>query len=692
MSHIQPFFCAIVVISKAKRMVCDMKKLMQLKPDKRKAYLNRGKGQEADYLYISPEMLNETALQMDVKAGAVQYKELLEFAGKKPSRVVVIDCSNEEEGLMAVSYLAGIYNWKDNAYDGMFENYGPEGSEEVPWDASSEQKEWNLKDYGERIDFESGECYEDEEDTWQESPCRIPIIPYFQIEQYNSNIHTVFEEQNFFTVGNSNQRGNQAYWLDARRESVCITATIGPYYTPVYGGGDNGLVSVLRRFSSNRHVFVLVIDETRANKNVEYTIGNFDDDDGMETFPSRKNTLLCEVILEYTASIVDVDASKEERQKYYQTLFENWALQFGRHLENKFPKKAIVDQIVSMRNPNKSELMEKIYKYILAQGEKDKILTKEDFKVLKKFKALGTTSKEEEQRSLEKLENNLVGMEAVKKQVYSIVDVMKYNKKRAAMGLGNSGYHNVHLLIGAPGTAKTTVAKLMGDIMCEQNLLPDNRFIAINGADLKGMFVGHSAPKTHKYFEDYDVILIDEAYSLTSEKDMDSFSEEAIAQLIIELENHGLDKLVMFAGYGGMHVKEADNKMKQFLKANPGIRSRINSTIYFDSYTPKEMLQIVHRQAENQQYQLNHDADELILQYFTERVEDEDFGNGREARSLLENISRAAAMRTMRMSENQITKKSLQELNVEDVKEAISQQKESFVNQHGQLRRKLGFL
>ena len=129
---------------------------------------------------------------------------------------------------------------------------------------------------------------------------------------------------------------------------------------------------------------------------------------------------------------------------------------------------------------------------------------------------------------------------------------MKFNRLRKEMGMKKSSYHNVHMMLGAPGTAKTTVAKLMGKIMEEEKLLPGSQFTCVNGAELKGMYVGHSAPKTKALFEENDIIVIDEAYSLTGDRsEPDSFSREAIAQLVIELEEHAEDKLVIFAGYGG---------------------------------------------------------------------------------------------------------------------------------------------
>jgi SpoVK/Ycf46/Vps4 family AAA+-type ATPase len=268
-------------------------------------------------------------------------------------------------------------------------------------------------------------------------------------------------------------------------------------------------------------------------------------------------------------------------------------------------------------------------------------------------------------------------MDTVKAQIRHILNMMKMNKLRESKGLSANSFHYVFLLLGAPGTAKTTVANIMGKLMKEERLLPGDRFISVNGTELKGMYVGHSAPKTKQIFDQHDIILIDEAYSLAAADcgGMDIFAQEALSQLMIELEKHSRDKLVMFAGYGGENVSKSDNKMLEFLKANPGLRSRINSTIVFPSYKEDEMVKIVHKQAELMDYVLDTRADNLIKKYFAERRKDETFGNGREARRLIETCQYFMAERIFADYKGRCTKTQLKTITFDDVRSAIEKLK-----------------
>mgnify|MGYP000213783632 FL=1 len=205
-----------------------------------------------------------------------------------------------------------------------------------------------------------------------------------------------------------------------------------------------------------------------------------------------------------------------------------------------------------------------------------------------------------------------------------------------------------------------------------------NFFQIIDIYELKGKYVGHSAPNTKKLFENYDVIIIDEAYSIVEENGtMDSFGNEAIAQLIIELENHSTDKLIIFAGYGG-DVDEKDNRMQTFLNSNPGIKSRITSTFNFKSYSAKEMIEIFKRIAKNSNYIIQNDVDDMIENFFESRVSMRDFGNGREARVLLETAVIYAARRNMELNKEQYTKKDMQTLTNTDIALAIERLRKGY--------------
>lgn len=643
-----------------------MKKLSLLAPDLQVKYLKGGKGQEVNYLQL-PNVLTIKQLEQDIKNGAVQYKECLDLLKKKADRVIAIKCSNKEEGLMAVTYLAAVLNNIEKK----------DGYRECDDEHLSETRE-DL-DFEDFIMGEPDDDYFDSSAVWEEVPNRIPIIKYGDIRNYDDNMSFFNNNGNLF--GETSRNNEIPYWTELCIEPVCIwfpdVSHMGMGFSP-FDNDDTNDIKGLDRFCHNRHVFVLL------QENPSFAPMFFDGND------VASETLTCNLMLSYSADVVNITMDKNDKEKYYEVLFDNWVAQCRRKLEPGFPKKEIVKKITEIREPDKSTLIHKVMNYVLKNDDVGLVLTKEHFNVLQKFKALGVESDRNERSNTERLKNELVGMEDVKRQVNEIIGVMKYNKMREEAGFGKTGFHNVHLLIGAPGTAKTTVAKLMGNIMCDEHLLPGNRFISINGCDLKGLYVGHTVAKVKSIFRENDIIFIDEAYSITTEGEHDSFSEEAISELIIQMEEHSTDKLIMLAGYGGMDVKGKDNRMKTFIDANPGIKSRINSTIYFESYNAKQMVDIVHRVAKNYKYTLGKGVDEAIEKYFAARLSDRNFGNGREARSLIENMQIHAAARLAKIPVAKISKKMLSELLEEDAIAAIEKVKKDHILQAGHERR-LGF-
>ena len=126
------------------------------------------------------------------------------------------------------------------------------------------------------------------------------------------------------------------------------------------------------------------------------------------------------------------------------------------------------------------------------------------------------------------------------------------------------------IFTGNPGSAKTTVARLLSQILKKEGILDSGRFVEVGRADLIARYVGWTAKTVCEKFREAagGVLFIDEAYSLVD--DSNTFGDEAINTIVQEMENHRDDVIVIFAGY--------PEKMKVFLEKNEGLRSRISAT------------------------------------------------------------------------------------------------------------------
>ena len=253
--------------------------------------------------------------------------------------------------------------------------------------------------------------------------------------------------------------------------------------------------------------------------------------------------------------------------------------------------------------------------------------------------------------------NALVGLESVKKRVEEIKNQVIYNKMLEERGIKTAtrSYHMV--FTGNPGTGKTTVARIIGKIFYELGVLSAEKFVEADRSDLIGQYIGHTAPKTIDVCKSAygGILFIDEAYSLTSKYERD-FGAEAIAALILEMENNRDKLVVIMAGY--------TNEMDDFLNVNPGLRSRIGDIIEFPDYDQFELLEIFKRICTSQHYNLDEDAGEEVLKYFAYLVENKDrnFGNGREARRFFEKVTTVQAGRVVNEGADdilQITKRDI---------------------------------
>ena len=608
------------------------------------------------YLNIPP-ILKLEDLRCDVKMGAVQFAELDALVKKENEpQYILLSVNNLEQGYLAVTYLAAAFNEKNNR--NLFDD-----------------PELNLDDAENMIDY------------WDESPFQIPVIEEHELlSQIGDGADAMpFPIGNMAGLGYQPVMWNHPYWLDCIHDSVCVISR------GRFPGESEFIERGLKYFHNNDKVYVLCLNEETV---FEFC---YEDDEG-DTLEQIKRRKWNSVILALSMDEASVALEKKDELKYYKLLFQSVFKAKNIQIEKGFSYIKLINLIKDMTTRDKCKLVESVVNYAI----KDKkpadcyVVSNKDFGFIDRFMRTKDSKleKTEKKNAREYMLTKLIGLEGVKEQVLDVVNVMKYNRIRQEMNIQGGQYHNVHMMLGAPGTAKTTIAKLMGQIMLEEKLLPDDRFICINGAELKGKYVGHSAPKTKALFEENDIIVIDEAYSIVSDKgEDDSFSKEALAQLIIEIENHSTDKLVIFAGYGGKNVSEKNNKMKAFLDANPGIKSRITSTIYFDSYTVDEMVTIFFHIAKNSHYIVESEAKDLVRAHFAKRINDDNFGNGREARSLLETTAVYAAKRLFGQEKKKFSKADMQTIKREDVEKAIAKiEKVEEIQQPIGRRNKIGFV
>ncbi len=253
----------------------------------------------------------------------------------------------------------------------------------------------------------------------------------------------------------------------------------------------------------------------------------------------------------------------------------------------------------------------------------------------------------------------MTGLTGIKGLVDEIIDTARINKVRSRYGLKNQKASLHMVFTGNPGTAKTTVARLIGQILSKEGILEDGNFVECGRADLIAKYVGWTAKNVRSKFREVrgGVLFIDEAYSLVDESH--SFADEAISTIVQEMENHREDVLVIFAGY--------PEKMKDFLEKNEGLKSRIAFHLDFPDYTPDELTDILKLMVQQHNYKIEDEAIEKCHDIFRTVSASSDFGNGRFVRNLLEHAEMAQSHRLASVyNGKKLSKKILQTLTAED--------------------------
>lgn len=259
--------------------------------------------------------------------------------------------------------------------------------------------------------------------------------------------------------------------------------------------------------------------------------------------------------------------------------------------------------------------------------------------------------------------DQLVGIDNVKQQVRALINYNQIQHLRAANGLKKASKTLHMAFLGNPGTAKTTVARIVGRMYKSIGLLSKGHFIEASRTDLIAEYQGQTATKVKRLIDRAKggVLFIDEAYSLTENDHSDSYGKECLTELTKALEDYRDDLVVIVAGY--------KNLMEQFFVSNPGLRSRFNTFITFEDYNIDELIDIFKFLCKENEYIIEEKGIAKIREYLQNILsnKNEYFSNGRFIRNLFDDV---VMYQAKRLSEqiNMPDREMLMLLKVSDVK------------------------
>jgi Holliday junction resolvasome RuvABC ATP-dependent DNA helicase subunit len=224
----------------------------------------------------------------------------------------------------------------------------------------------------------------------------------------------------------------------------------------------------------------------------------------------------------------------------------------------------------------------------------------------------------------------MIGLTAAKREVAELIDLLASSRARVRAGLPAPSVSRHLVFSGPPGTGKTTMARLYGQLLTALGVLTGGQLVEVARADLVGEYIGHTAHRTTEAFERArgGVLFIDEAYTLAPPDSRQDFGREAIDTLVKLMEDHRDEVVVIAAGY--------DGEMSVFLDANTGLASRFTRRIHFDHYEADELVAIFEGFAQSSGYDCPGETLSVLRVHFEGAPRSRSFGNARYARRVFD--------------------------------------------------------
>lgn len=265
-----------------------------------------------------------------------------------------------------------------------------------------------------------------------------------------------------------------------------------------------------------------------------------------------------------------------------------------------------------------------------------------------KIETLQQSEQECMPNNLDKYFANMIGMKPVKEQLEKIYQSVKMqllrNKILEERGeeVVDSGKGYNFILLGNPGTGKTTVARIIAQILYDINVRQSNSFIEIERSGVVSDHVGGTEKRMREILDKVEggTLFIDEAYALYKEDSDNDFGREAIDVLMKDMEDKRNSYSVIMAGY-------REPMLNMIKNANSGFSSRFTYTIELPDYTDESLIEIAHMHIDKQKFTTDDKVDDAIKKCIVHDKIDHTFGNARYIREL---VNRAIENQSHRLS------------------------------------------
>lgn len=431
-----------------------------------------------------------------------------------------------------------------------------------------------------------------------------------------------FEEDDFYA-----EEGPQLTSLEMEKDFLIIDSTM---LGAAKEGNSEEQLQVLFPGSIVVDSFTQELLQSMENIIVDCLCGEMNDTllDKLEVL-NKKNIMLVmrgresdryylkRLLFEQNYEIVQLQRPSDE---YYINLFREYLSEYSLKKGWRLSEKALYRKLITYRGSLFFE--NDIQKYIElaeknARAKNRQELWPEDFKL---------PGMNEEKEARKKL-HSLIGLSKVKEAVERQCTLQLLREEMREKCMTDKTFYRHMAFSGPPGTGKSEVARIWGELMAEEGV-SNGRFITARKCDLVGEYVGHTAPKIAELFRKADggILFIDEAGSLTID---DVFSREAVTELVRYMEERP-QTTVIFATYS--------DTMERFLNLDPGLSSRISKNVIFEPYTDNELICIFGHMAEQYGFLLERGYETQLILYISacRRKKGNSFGNAREMRKLLE--------------------------------------------------------